>query len=195
MPSQPACSSCPLPPPARRAQWCMDDGPDGSRKRTPAASTGRRPRADCSGLAKRSLAQCREAVTLESQRGRVVLLNFWVFQLLQTAPHGALAGGLRSKYRDRGLTIVAFHPGVSTVLRRARQGHVQRALREVSHPDPNAQDNDSRTWDLYGIRYWPSFVLIDKKGRIRYEGAGEFHVGDASYQLWDGRIRGLLEEQ
>ena len=26
------------------------------------------------------------------------------------------------------------------------------------------------TWDLYGIEYWPSFVLIDRKGMIRYEG-------------------------
>jgi len=48
---------------------------------------------------------------------------------------------------------------------------------------------------LYGIRFWPSFVLIDKKGRIRYEGAGEFHLGDATYQLWDGRIHELLSEQ
>ena len=55
---------------------------------------------------------------------------------------------------------------------------------------PNAQDNDSKTWDLYGIRFWPSFVLIDKKGNIRYEGYGEFHVGDASYRLWSRPDRG-----
>jgi len=38
-------------------------------------------------------------------------------------------------------------------------------------------------------------VLIDKRGQIRYEGAGEFHVGDTNYQYWDGRIRELLAEQ
>jgi len=73
--------------------------------------------------------------------------------------------------------------------------NVRRALEKYHIEYPVAQDNDDRTWNLYGIRYWPSFVLIDKKGRIRYEGAGEFHVGDPSYQLWEGRIRELLEEQ
>ncbi len=56
-------------------------------------------------------------------------------------------------------------------------------------------DGVAKTWDLYGIRFWPSFVLIDKRGRIRYEGAGEFHVGDEHYQYWEGKINELLAEQ
>ena len=71
---------------------------------------------------------------------------------------------------------------------------MERALRKYGIEYPNAQDNESKTWDLYGIRYWPSFVLIDKRGNIRYEGYGEFHLGDGSYRLWDGRIRELLAE-
>jgi hypothetical protein len=50
-------------------------------------------------------------------------------------------------------------------------------------------------WDRYAIRYWPSFVLIDKRGRIRYEGAGEFHVGDRTYRVWEQRIQALLAER
>jgi hypothetical protein len=44
-------------------------------------------------------------------------------------------------------------------------------------------------------RYWPSFVLIDKHGRIRYEGAGEFHIGDRTHRVWEQRIQALLAEQ
>ena len=40
----------------------------------------------------------------------------------------------------------------------------------------------------------PSFVLIDKRGNIRYEGAGEFHLNDGNYQLWQRRIEELLAE-
>jgi hypothetical protein len=36
--------------------------------------------------------------------------------------------------------------------------------------------------------------LIDKRGNIRYEGYGEFHLKDGSYRLWDARIRELLAE-
>ena len=71
---------------------------------------------------------------------------------------------------------------------------VQRALEQYRIRYPNAQDNDRRTWDLYGIRFWPSFVLIDKRGDIRYEGAGEFHLNDRNYRLWQHRIEELLAE-
>ena len=37
-------------------------------------------------------------------------------------------------------------------------------------------------------------VMIDKRGVIRYEGYGEFHLNDRTYKLWDRRIRELLEE-
>ena len=72
---------------------------------------------------------------------------------------------------------------------------VYRALRDHGIRYPNALDNDRATWDLYGIRYWPSYVLIDRDGQIRYEGYGEFHVGDRQHQLWDARIRALLDER
>ena len=69
-----------------------------------------------------------------------------------------------------------------------------RALTQLGIDYPVAQDNDSKTWNRYGIRFWPSFVLIDKNGVIRYEGAGEFHLNDANYNLWEHRIRELLAE-
>ena len=71
---------------------------------------------------------------------------------------------------------------------------LEKALRKYEITYPNAQDNDSKTWGLYNIKYWPSFVLIDREGRIRFEGAGEFHVGDANYVKWDSRIHQLLSE-
>jgi hypothetical protein len=71
---------------------------------------------------------------------------------------------------------------------------VESALRKYGIEYPNAQDNDSKTWELYGIRYWPSFVLIDRRGNIRYAGYGEFHLNDGAYRMWDGRIRELLAE-
>src|SRR5207245_10536772 len=61
-----------------------------------------------------------------------------------------------------------------------------------SSPTRRSSDlNDRRTWDAYSIRYWPSFVLIDKAGTIRYTGYGEFHLDDGDYQEWDRRITQL----
>ena len=134
-------------------------------------------------------------VTLESLRGRVVLLNFWVFTCYNCTNTVPSLVDLDHKYREQGLTIIGIHtPEFPPYAGEHDKGNVARALKEHGIEYPNAQDNDDATWNLYRIQYWPSFVLIDKKGMIRYEGYGEFHLNDGSYQEWDRRIRGLLAE-
>jgi thiol-disulfide isomerase/thioredoxin len=134
-------------------------------------------------------------VTLQSLRGRVVLLNFWTFSCWNCT--GAIPSlvDYDRKYRDQGLTIIGIHrPEFPPYAGEHDRGNVAKALAKYHIEYPNAQDNDHATWDLYDIQYWPSYVLIDRRGNIRFEGAGEFHVGDAWYDQWDGRIRRLLAE-
>jgi thiol-disulfide isomerase/thioredoxin len=134
-------------------------------------------------------------LTLDELRGRVVLLNFWVFTCYNCTNTVPSLVDFDHKYRGRGLTIVGIHtPEFPPYAGEHDKGNVEQALRKYGIQYPNAQDNDSRTWNLYHIRYWPSFVLIDKRGNIRYEGYGEFHLNDGSYRTWDGRIRELLAE-
>ncbi len=134
-------------------------------------------------------------VTLGELRGRVVMLNFWVFTCYNCTNTVPSLVDFDRKYRGRGLTLIGIHtPEFPPYAGEHDKGNLARALRKYGIEYPNAQDNDNKTWNLYGIRFWPSFVLIDKKGVIRYEGAGEFHVGDNNYRLWEGRIRELLAE-
>jgi thiol-disulfide isomerase/thioredoxin len=134
-------------------------------------------------------------LTLAQLRGRVVLLNFWVFTCYNCTNTVPSLVDFDRKYRDRGLTIIGIHtPEFPPYAGEHDRGNLLRALRQYHIEYPNAQDNDSRTWNLYGIRFWPSLVLIDKAGVIRYQGAGEFHLNDDTYDLWDRRIRGLLAE-
>ncbi len=132
---------------------------------------------------------------LEQLRGRVVLLNFWVFtcgNCTRTLPSLVTFDSL---YRAKGLALIGIHtPEFPPYAGEHDRGNLARALTRYGVDYPNAQDNDSRTWNRYGIRFWPSFVLIDKRGRIRYEGAGEFHLGDATHRMWEQRIQTLLAE-
>ena len=135
------------------------------------------------------------ALTLNELRGRVVLLNFWVFTCYNCTNTVPSLVDFDRKYRIQGLTLIGIHtPEFPPYAGEHDKGNVERALRRYGIAYPNAQDNDSKTWDLYGIRFWPSFVLIDKRGNIRYRGYGEFHLHDGSYRLWDDRIRELLAE-
>ena len=132
---------------------------------------------------------------LDQLRGRVVLLNFWVFTCGNCTRTVPSLVDFDRRYRSQGLSLIGIHtPEFPPYAGEHDRANVAKALSQYGISYPNAQDNDDRTWNLYQIRYWPSFVLIDKQGRIRYQGAGEFHRGDGNYQLWDRRIRALLSE-
>jgi thiol-disulfide isomerase/thioredoxin len=134
-------------------------------------------------------------ITLESLRGRVVLLNFWVFTCVNCTNTVPSLVDFDRKYREQGLTIIGIHtPEFPPYSGEHDKKNLARALEQYGITYPNAQDNDNATWDLYGIRYWPSFVLIDAKGEVRHYGYGEFHLNDEIYQKWDGWIQELLGE-
>ena len=54
---------------------------------------------------------------------------------------------------------------------------------------PVVQDNAFDNWNRYGIRAWPTIVLIDKQGIIRYS-----HIGEGAYQKTESVIKELLAE-
>jgi thiol-disulfide isomerase/thioredoxin len=134
-------------------------------------------------------------LTLSELKGRVVLLNFWVFTCYNCTNTVPSLVDFDRKYRSQGLSVIGVHtPEFPPYAGEHDRGNVERALRKYGIEYPIAQDNDSKTWDLYGIRYWPSFVLIDRRGVIRYQGYGEFHLNDPTYRVWEGRIGELLAE-
>jgi thiol-disulfide isomerase/thioredoxin len=134
-------------------------------------------------------------LTLASLRGKVVLLNFWVFTCYNCTNTVPSLREFDRLYRDKGLTVIGVHtPEFPPYAGEHDKANVAKALEREGIRYPNAQDNDRATWNLYGIEYWPSFVLIDKKGQIRYEGVGEFHVGDQTHREWARRIETLLAE-
>lgn len=135
------------------------------------------------------------AITLESLKGRVVLLNFWTYACYNCTNTVPALTTLDAKYRSRGLSLLGIHtPEYPPHGGEHDTTNVRKALTRQQITYPNAMDNDRATWRLYGIRYWPSMVLIDKQGRIRHEGYGEVHVGDRRYADWERRIELLLAE-
>ncbi len=146
-------------------------------------------------LANESWLNTEHPLRLKELRGRVVLLNFWVFTCANCTRSLPALIDFDRTYRDQGLTIIGIHtPEFPPYSGEHDRENVRRATRAYGIAYPVAQDNDRRTWDAYDIRYWPSFVLIDRRGMICYEGSGEFHEEDATYKEWRRRIEQLLAQ-
>jgi alkyl hydroperoxide reductase subunit AhpC len=63
------------------------------------------------------------------------------------------------------------------------------ATRELGVTYPVVQDNDFAIWRRYGTWAWPSAVIADKKGIVRYT-----HIGEGAYRDTEDVIRRLLAE-
>lgn len=60
---------------------------------------------------------------------------------------------------------------------------------------PIAVDNQSRIWQAWSNRVWPSVYLIDKKGRVRFWWYGELNwEGTEGEKFLRERIEELLAE-
>src|SRR3989454_12796675 len=110
---------------------------------------------------------------LAELRGRVVLLNFWVFtcgNCTRTVP--SLVAYDR-QYRSRGLTIIGIHtPEFPPYAGEHDKSNVARALSRHGITHPNAQDINLLTGYAYDINYCPRFILIDNRVAISYTGYG-----------------------
>jgi hypothetical protein len=54
---------------------------------------------------------------------------------------------------------------------------------------PVVQDNDFAIWRRYSVRAWPTLVLVDKRGVVRYR-----HIGEGDYEDTEAVIQRLLRE-
>jgi hypothetical protein len=55
-------------------------------------------------------------------------------------------------------------------------------------------DNDFSYWNALKNRYWPSFYLIDKTGKVRAVYVGEMREGDKQANRVEKQIDALLAE-
>ena len=93
-----------------------------------------------------------------------------------------------AKYEKDGLTIVGVHsPEFSW---EKPYDKVEAATRGLGVKYPVVQDNDFAIWRRYSNWAWPSTVIVDRKGIIRYT-----HIGEGAYQETEQVIKQLLAER
>jgi hypothetical protein len=91
------------------------------------------------------------------------------------------------RYREQGLTIVGVH-SPEFAWEKPYQSVVA-ATRKFGILYPVVQDNDFAVWKRYGVRAWPTAILVDRKGAVRHR-----HIGEGAYDETEAMIRRLLAE-
>ena len=128
-----------------------------------------------------------EPLTVEGLLGHVVLVDFWTFGCYNCRNTLPALNRFHERYNRQGLTIIGVHsPEFETEKDIA---NVRREVRSLGILYPVLTDNDYLTWNAYGINAWPTVLILDKQGRIRWA-----HIGEGLYDEQEGVIRKLLDE-
>lgn len=124
---------------------------------------------------------------LAELRGRVVLVDFWTFGCYYCRNTLPTLKRFDNTYRERGLTIVGVHSPEFDHEKKIE--NLRRQVASLGIRYPVVTDNDYETWKAYGVNAWPTVVILDKRGRVRFT-----HVGEGRYTEQEEIIRKLLAE-
>jgi thiol-disulfide isomerase/thioredoxin len=128
-----------------------------------------------------------EPLTLQSLRGRVVLIEFWTFACYNCRNTLPTVKMWDSRYRDKGLTIIGVHTPELDIERNI--GSLRQEIAELGIKYPVVTDNHYATWTAYKVEAWPTLFVLDKQGRVRWT-----HVGEGAYAETEEVIKKLLAE-
>lgn len=128
-----------------------------------------------------------DPTTLEKLRGRVVLVDFWTYGCYNCINTVPTLKRFDAAYRDKGLTIIGVEtpefPSEKVV------ANVKKAVEKHQIKYPIVMDADGDSWRAFGIEAWPTVVILDKAGRIRYS-----HIGEGAYAEQEAVIKTLIAE-
>ena len=125
-------------------------------------------------------------------QGQVTLIDVWTFGCWNCYRSFPWLIDLEKRLSDQPFGVIGVHSPEFNH-EKDRNNVVEKA-QEFGLHHPIMLDNDFSYWKALNNRFWPSFYLVDKKGRLRAKFYGETHSGDRNAKAIEAAIRQLLSE-
>ena len=135
-------------------------------------------------------------LSIAALKGKFILLDFWTYGCINCIHIIPDLKKLETKYANQ-LVVIGVHS--AKFQNEKETENIRRIILryEIEHPVYN--DADYRVWQSYGIRAWPTQVLIDPAGYIvgGVSGEGNYQIIDETIARLAGefRKRGELNEE
>ena len=114
-----------------------------------------------------------EPLSMESLRGKVVIVHFWTFGCINCihnypAYKDWTGGMMPTKVVMLGIHTPEFESEKDLAA-------FKQKVRSEGLEFPIAVDNDKANWNVWSNRIWPAVYLVDKSGRVRFWWYGELN--------------------
>lgn len=104
------------------------------------------------------------SIRLDSLQGNYVLLEFWIKNCGYCIEAVPLLNEIQQSYVDKGLKVIAINAA-------DREADIQSFLLRNKPVYPSVWDRDGKIGELYGVSGYPQAFLLDKEGRLLFQGA------------------------
>jgi thiol-disulfide isomerase/thioredoxin len=126
-------------------------------------------------------------VNLYRLYGEVVLIEFWTFGCINCVRTLPFMVKMNARYRARGLSVLGIH--TPEFRHEAGVGALRGAITTHSVHYPVGLDNSYATWNAFGVEFWPTIFVLDRRGAIAHS-----HSGEGRYTQTERAIKQLLDE-
>ena len=125
-------------------------------------------------------------LSLAALKGKIVLLDFWTYGCINCIHIIPDLKKLEAKYANQ-LVVIGVHS--AKFQNEKETENIRRIILryEIEHPVYN--DSEFSVWQHYGVRAWPTQVLIDPAGYVVGAASGE-----GNYEIIDQTIAKLVDE-
>lgn len=122
----------------------------------------------------------------EDLKGHVVVLDFWTYCCINCIHVLPDLEFLEEKYKDQPFVVVGVHSAKFDS--EGERASIRHAVQRYDIKHPVVVDTGFRIWRSYGVRSWPTVVVIDAEGKV--VGAAP---GEGNRELLDEIVGELLE--
>ena len=125
-------------------------------------------------------------LSVEQLNGKIILLDFWTYGCINCLHIIPDLKRLEKKYAEE-LVVIGVHS--AKFERESKTAGIRRFVQRYEIVHPVVNDKDHEIWRDFGVRAWPTLVVIDPVGNIVGQVSGE-----GNYDLLDAVIGGLTDE-
>ncbi|MDE0437876.1 MAG: thioredoxin-like domain-containing protein [bacterium] len=125
-------------------------------------------------------------LTIESLRGKIVMLDFWTYGCINCIHVIPDLERLEEEYADE-LVVIGVHSAKFD--QESATENIRRVVLRYGVHHPVVNDAGFEIWRSYRVRAWPSTYVIDPAG-----GVVGYHSGEGVYEVVKPVLDGLVEE-
>ncbi|MEN8040750.1 MAG: thioredoxin-like domain-containing protein, partial [Actinomycetota bacterium] len=127
-----------------------------------------------------------QPITLNSLKGKVVLLDFWTYGCINCVHVIPDLERLEAEYPDE-LVVIGVHS--AKFANEGDTAQITEIVQRYGLEHPVVNDSDFTVWNTWGVNAWPTVALIDPAGRV----VG-IRAGEGVYDAVEPVIAGLVAE-